>query len=76
MIELQNVTYRYPESTLPVLQDLSLTVEEGEFLLRRSNGNPFYDEILNNLVGKTIQCSGKRTDLTLIITHWEECSDQ
>ncbi len=33
MIELQNVTYRYPESALPVLHDLSLTVEEGEFLL-------------------------------------------
>ena len=55
---------------------IMIKTEEGEFLLRRSNGNPFYDEILNNLVGKTIQCSGKRTDLTLIITHWEECSDQ
>jgi len=33
MIELQNITYRYPKSALPVLQDLSLTVEEGEFLL-------------------------------------------
>lgn len=33
MIELRNVTYRYPETLHPVLQNLSLNVEEGEFLL-------------------------------------------
>ena len=33
MIELRNVTYSYPETSHPVLQDLSLTIEEGEFLL-------------------------------------------
>ncbi len=33
MIELRHVTYRYPGTSQPVLQDLSLTVKEGEFLL-------------------------------------------
>jgi energy-coupling factor transporter ATP-binding protein EcfA2 len=33
MIELRNVTYCYPEASRPVLQDLSLKIEEGEFLL-------------------------------------------
>ena len=33
MIELRNVTYSYLETSHPVLQDLSLTIEEGEFML-------------------------------------------
>jgi energy-coupling factor transport system ATP-binding protein len=33
MIELQAVTYRYPEAAHPVLRDTSLRVREGEFLL-------------------------------------------
>jgi len=33
MIELRNVTYSYPDSKAPVLRNLSLRVEEGEFLL-------------------------------------------
>jgi energy-coupling factor transporter ATP-binding protein EcfA2 len=33
MIELHDVTYSYPEAARPVLQNLSLTVQEGEFLL-------------------------------------------
>ncbi len=33
MIRLQNVTYSYPEASTPVLRNLALEVEEGEFLL-------------------------------------------
>jgi energy-coupling factor transporter ATP-binding protein EcfA2 len=33
MIEFRDVTYSYPESEAPVLHNLSLKVEEGEFLL-------------------------------------------
>jgi energy-coupling factor transporter ATP-binding protein EcfA2 len=33
MIELRDVTYRYPQTSCPALQNLSLNVEEGEFLL-------------------------------------------
>jgi energy-coupling factor transporter ATP-binding protein EcfA2 len=53
MIELKNVTYRYPQSDRPVLQDLSLTVEEGEFLLvigRSGSGKSTFLRCLNGLV--------------------------
>ncbi len=33
MIRLQGVTYTYPEAPAPVLRDISLEVEDGEFLL-------------------------------------------
>ncbi len=33
MISLQDVTYTYPNTEVPVLRDLSLEVEEGDFLL-------------------------------------------
>lgn len=33
MIELRNITYRYPDTSRPVLQNLSLNIREGEFLL-------------------------------------------
>jgi len=33
MIRFDRLTYRYPGTQAPVLQDLSLTIEEGEFLL-------------------------------------------
>jgi energy-coupling factor transport system ATP-binding protein len=33
MIELRNVTYAYPDAHAPVLRNLALQVEEGEFLL-------------------------------------------
>ncbi len=31
--ELQNVTFTYPEETLPALSDLSLTIQPGEFVV-------------------------------------------
>ena len=33
LISLSNVTYSYPNTTKPALRDMSLEVEEGEFLL-------------------------------------------
>ena len=33
MIKVRKLSYQYPESSRPVLQDLSLDIEEGEFLL-------------------------------------------
>lgn len=32
MIELRNLTYRYPATECPALKDLSLSIEEGEFV--------------------------------------------
>ena len=34
-------------------------IDGREFLLRRRDGNPFYDESLNELVGKTIRGEGE-----------------
>jgi hypothetical protein len=36
-----------------------LTTDDGEFILRRSGGNPFNDEVLNALVGQTITVEGE-----------------
>ncbi|MBC8076688.1 MAG: ATP-binding cassette domain-containing protein, partial [Chloroflexales bacterium] len=33
MIELDRVSYTYPNAARPVLRDVSLTIPEGEFLL-------------------------------------------
>ncbi|HEM62402.1 MAG TPA: ABC transporter ATP-binding protein, partial [Chloroflexi bacterium] len=33
MIEIEHVTYSYPDAESPVLSDLSLEIEEGQFLL-------------------------------------------
>jgi len=53
MIELRDVTYRYPETSRPVLQGLSLIVEEGEFLLvtgPSGSGKSTFLRCLNGLV--------------------------
>jgi hypothetical protein len=51
------------------------TDNEGSFLLRRRGGNPFFDPILQKLVGKTIHCKGILTEHTLIISDWAEIKD-
>jgi energy-coupling factor transporter ATP-binding protein EcfA2 len=33
MIELENVTYHYPGATSPALRDVTLRIEQGEFVL-------------------------------------------
>ena len=33
MIHFRNLTYSYPDSQVPILQDLDLKIQEGEFLL-------------------------------------------
>ncbi len=48
-----------------------LATPEGEFLLRREGGNPFRDEALEALVGKTIRCRGRRTSQSVIMDDWE-----
>jgi hypothetical protein len=49
-----------------------LVTAEGEYVLRRQGGNPFYDKKLENLVGKTIEVDGKITGYTLLISNWTE----
>jgi hypothetical protein len=49
-----------------------LITDEGEYVLRRKGGNPFFDEELENLVGKRILCEGNLAGYTFLMTDWTE----
>ena len=51
------------------------TDDKGSYLLRRRGGNPFFDPVLQELVGKTIHCKGILTEHTFIISDWSEVKD-
>lgn len=53
-----------------------LVTEEGEHLIRRRGGNPFYDPVLEETVGKTIRGEGILTGTTFIISDWTEIGDE
>lgn len=43
----------------------------GDYLLKREEGNPFKDEVLEAMVGNTICAKARCTDVTIIISEWE-----
>ena len=43
-----------------------LETEQGRFVLRREEGNPFHDPELEALVGKTVRCEGEVEDYVLL----------
>ena len=49
---------------------VTLRTERGEFVLRREDGHPFRDPVLDDLVGKTIECEGTVDDHLLIMSSW------
>ena len=49
-----------------------LVTTDGEYVLRRKGGNPFFDEELEKLVGKEIRCDGDLTGYTFIMSKWVE----
>ena len=51
------------------------TDDKASYLLRRRGGNPFFDPVLQKLVGKTIHCKGILTEHTFIISDWSEVKD-
>ena len=51
MIELRRVTYTYPDTHIPVLRNLSLHVNEGEFLLLMGNSGSGKSTLLRCLNG-------------------------
>jgi hypothetical protein len=53
-----------------------LITEEGEYVLRRQGGNPFYDQELEKLVGKKIEVDGKIIGYTLIMSNWLKKKEQ
>ncbi len=52
-----------------------LETKEGSYVLRRRGGHPFFDRVLDRLVGKTIHCTGILTEHTLIMSEWDEIKD-
>jgi hypothetical protein len=48
-----------------------LETKDGTYVLRRQGGNPFFDQVLEKLVGKTIHCEGILTEHTLIMSSWQ-----
>ncbi len=50
-----------------------LETDAGEsFLLRRLDGHPFKDPLLEALVGKRIEASGTKRDYAFFVTSWRE----
>ncbi|MDQ3254977.1 MAG: hypothetical protein M3R15_13915 [Acidobacteriota bacterium] len=47
-----------------------LETPTGTYILRRRDGNPFYDPELEKLVEKAIRCTGVLTNNTLIMSNW------
>ncbi|MGA9754334.1 MAG: hypothetical protein WBV23_04245 [Desulfobaccales bacterium] len=47
-----------------------LETENNQYVLRRQGGNPFYDEAMQEIVGKTIRCTGVVVDYALLISDW------
>jgi hypothetical protein len=52
-----------------------LVTDEGEYKLRRQEGNPFFDPELEKLVGKTICCEGFAHQYTFVMSKCEELDD-
>lgn len=47
-----------------------LETADKKYVLRRRGGNPFYDPELQNIVGKTIRCTGTVSEYMLLISDW------
>lgn len=52
-------------------QAILLETSAGSYVLRRRDGNPFYDPELEDLVGKNVDCTGVLTGNTLIVSDWK-----
>jgi len=51
-------------------QALVLVTPEAEYKLRRSGGNPFWDETLAELEGRQIRCKGELDDNEIFMSSW------
>lgn len=74
-IEGQVVKHLTSRGSKSERQAVFLETKDGSYVLRRRGGHPFVDEVLDNLVGKTIRCKGILTDHTLIMSEWTEIQE-
>lgn len=49
-----------------------LESDEGEFVLRRAGGNPFFDPELEGLVGRSVRCRGTVDGYVFTIANWTD----
>jgi len=47
-------------------QAVYIETDQGRFVLRREEGNPFHDPELEKMVGKTVRCEGEVEDYVLL----------
>lgn len=57
-------------------QAVFLETPDGSYILRRRGGHPFVDNVLDELVGKTIHCKGILTGHTFIMSEWDQINDE
>jgi len=50
---------------------LVLVTTTGEYKLRRSGGNPFWDEVLAELEDRQIRCTGELDHNEIFMSSWE-----
>lgn len=50
-------------------EHLAIYVESGkhQYRLKRKGGNPFYDESLNELIGKNVELEGRITEYFFVV---------
>ena len=63
---------KYAESSKSEHQAVMLDTGRKEFKLRRKGGNPFSDEVLDELVGSEVECVGVQRGSLLVIQSWKE----
>lgn len=56
-------------------EGLHLKTEDGTYLLRRKGGNPFFDEALQKLEGKTVTATGTIKDYLFEARNLEETDE-
>jgi hypothetical protein len=52
-------------------QALFLVTSNERYLLQRKGGNPYHDEELEKLAGKTVEVEGETDDYALVISDWK-----
>ena len=49
-----------------------LETDQGSYILRRDEGEPFHDDALHALVGRSILARGFTSGHTLVMSDWDE----
>lgn len=72
----QVVKRTYAESSKSEHEAIMLDTGKHEYKLRRVKGSPFVDEVLEELVGKQVECEGIKRGTLLIIKDWKEIQEK